>query len=427
MPPVTGRARAWRRELAVLGGSQRGPGTEKGSTVTEDLYWDPFDKIIDVNPHPLWRRLRDEAPVYRNEKHDFYALSRHADVDAAHVEPETYSSAHGTVLELMGPEPFNTGQIIFMDPPTHTLLRVLVSRAFTPRRVGGLEGSIREICAELLDPQIGGGGFDYVQDFAAQLPSLVISKLIGVDEADREEIRQTIDQTFHIEEGKGMINDVSFAAQIKLHTYFSEQIDARRTAPRDDMMTGLAEAEITTDEGARRLTTSEAADFTNLLVAAGTETVARLLGWAGDLLEAHPDQRAELAADPSLLGNAVEETLRYESPSPVQGRVNTREVELHGTTIPAKSRILLLTSSANRDERKYPDADRYDIRRNFDSHLAFGRGPHFCLGAALARMEGRIALEETLRRFPNYEVDRDNAVRLHTSTVRGYEKLPIKV
>ena len=210
-------------------------------------------------------------------------------------------------------------------------------------------------------------------------------------------------------------------------TYFIEQIDARRDHPRDDMMTALVQAEVATGEGTRRLTTSEAANFANLLVSAGTETTGRLIGWACALLAAHPDQRDELAADPSLLTNAVEETLRYEAPSPAQGRVNTRDVELHGTTIAAGSKILLLTGSAGRDERKYPDPDRYDIHRRFDSHVSFGHGAHFCLGAALARMEARIAMEETLRRFPAWEVDHDRAVRLHSSTVRGYEKLPISV
>ena len=395
--------------------------------MTDDLYWDPFDTVIDIDPHPLWRRMRDEQPVYRNDKFDFFAVARHADVDAALIDAATYSSAHGTVLELMTPEPMQTGHIIFMDPPAQTTLRVLVSRAFTPRRIAALEEHIRALCVELLDAQIGGGGFDYIQDFAAQLPSLVISQLIGVDPADREEIRRAIDQTFHLEEGKGMVNDVSMAAQIKLHTYFTEQIDARRDNPRDDMMTGLVQAEVVTAEGTRRLTTSEAANFTNLLVSAGTETTARLLGWACDLLAAHPDQRAELAADPSLLTNAVEETLRYEAPSPAQGRVSTRDVELRGVPIPAGSKILLLTGSAGRDERKYPDADRYDIRRRFDSHVSFGHGAHFCLGAALARMEARIGLEETLRRFPTWDVDHEHAERLHTSTVRGYEKLPITV
>ncbi|MBL7500159.1 cytochrome P450 [Frankia sp. CNm7] len=396
--------------------------------MTEDLYWDPYDKVIDVDPHPLWRRMRDERPVYRNEKFDFYALSRFEDVDDAHLDPATYSSRYGTVLEIMTPEPWDTGQMIFMDPPVHTTLRVLVSRAFTPRRVGGLEGVVREICAELLDPLVGGGGFDYVQEFAAQLPSMVISRLIGVDPADREEVRRTIDETFHHDETAGMANEIAVAAARKLHVYFAEQIEARRAAPRDDLMTALVQAEVrAADGGTRRLSTREATDFTTLLTAAGTETVARLLGWACDLLAAHPDQRAELAADPSLIPNALEETLRYEAPSPVQGRVTTRDVELHGTRIPAKSKILLLTGSAGRDDRKYDDPDVYDIHRRFDSHVSLGHGIHFCLGAGLARLESRVAIEETLKRFPTWDIDRAAAVRLHTSTVRGYEKLPIVV
>ena len=216
-----------------------------------------------------------------------------------------------------------------------------------------------------------------------------------------------------------MINDVSLTAQINLHEYYSQQIESRRRAPRGDMMTALTEAEMATDDDPRRLTTSEAADFTSLLVSAGTETVARLLGWAGALLASHPAQRVVLAADPSVVPNAVEETLRYEAPSPVQGRFVTRDIELHGAKIPAGSKVLLLTGSAGRDDRKYAHANRYDVRRSFDGHVAFGRGPHFCLGASLVRLEGRVALEETLARFPEWDVDRDRAVRLHTSTVRG--------
>ncbi|GAA3204264.1 cytochrome P450 [Actinocorallia longicatena] len=390
-----------------------------------ELYWDPYDKQIDVDPHPVWRRMRDESPVYFNERYGFYALSRHADVDTAHVEQGTYSSAHGTVLELMSPEPMKTGHIIFMDPPAHTMMRVLVSRGFTPRRIGAMEEHIRKICTELLDPLVGSGGFDFVQDFGALLPSMVISELIGVDPADREEVRELIDLTFHLDEDQGMINDIAFGAQIKLHEYWTEQIELRRRTPRDDLMTALTEAEIGVEDGTRKLTTKEAADFTGLLVGAGTETVARLLGWAGALLAAHPDQRAALAADASMLGNAVEETLRFEAPSPVQGRHLKKEVTLHGTTIPEGSKVLLLTGSAGRDDRKYPDGDRYDVTRRFDGHVSLGRGVHFCLGASLARLEGRVALEEALARFPDWEVDHDNAVRLHTSTVRGYAKLPI--
>jgi cytochrome P450 len=393
--------------------------------VVSELNWDPYNKTIDIDPYPLWRRMRDEQPVYRNDKFDFYALPRYADVDAALRDPGTFSSAYGTVLELMSSNPMPSGYMIFSDPPGHNTLRALVSRAFTPRRVAALEDYIRSLCVEMLDRQVGGSGFDYVQDFAAQLPSMVISELIGVDPADREEIRRTIDLSLHMDDEKGMINDISFGAQIKMRTYFIEQLEARRASPRDDMMTGLVNAEVATEEGTRKLTTDEAASLTCEMVGAGTETVVRLLGWAASLLAAHPDQRATLAADPSLMKDAVEETLRYEAPSPVQGRTVLRDIELHGTKIPEGSRVLLLTASANRDERKWSDPDRYDIRRRADNHVSFSHGLHFCLGASLARMEGRVALEETLRRFPTWEIDYENAVQQHTSTVRGFEKLPI--
>ena len=393
-----------------------------------ELYWDPFDVDIDANPYPVWQRLRDEAPVYRNEQHDFWALSRFADVEAAHRQPLLFSSAHGTVLELMSPKPLRMAQIIFMDPPEHTRLRTLVSRAFTPRRVSALEDRIREICRELFDAQAGGGTFDYVQDFAARLPSMVITDLLGVPSSDQEPVREVIDRMFHIEEGVGMINDLSFGARIELHEYLMAALEERETAPRDDMLTDLRRAEVTEADGSvRRLTRRESAEFANLLISAGTETVARLLGFASVVLDEHPDQRAELATDPTLIPAAIEELLRYEAPSPVQGRWLTEEVELHGQVIPADSKILLLTGSAGRDERKYPDGDRFDIHRRFDHHVAFGYGVHFCLGAALARLEGRLGLEETLARFPEWSVDREGARRLHTSTVRGWINVPFTV
>jgi cytochrome P450 len=398
------------------------------TTETSEIYWDPFDIEIDTDPYDIWRRLRDDHPVYRNDRFDFWALSRYDDVEAAHRDPRTFSSAHSTVLELMGPNPIGSGQMIFLDPPDHTRLRSLVSRAFTPRRIGALEERVRELCRDFLDAAGASGRFDYVQDFGARLPAMVIASLLGVPLEDQNRVRGLIDQVFHIEPGVGMINDVSFAAMLELHTYLSAQLEARITAPRDDMLTDLVEAEIVDDEGTtRRLTLEEGAVFANLLISAGTETVARLLGWAAVVLDENPDQRAELAADPSLIPNAVEELLRYEAPSPVQGRWTTAEVTVAGTTIPVDSKVLLLTGSAGRDERKYPDADRFDIHRSFDSHVAFGYGIHFCLGAALARMEGRIALEETLSRFPEWKVDLDNANRLHTSTVRGWINVPIAV
>jgi cytochrome P450 len=390
-----------------------------------DINWDPFDTEIDTEPYDVWKRMRDDAPLYRNDTYDFWALSRFDDVEAVHRDAKTYSSAHGTVLELMGPDTMATGQIIFLDPPEHTRLRALVSRAFTPRRVDDLQPRIRRICNELLDGVEGRGGFDYVQDFSALLPSMVISSLFGVPEEDREDLRLLFDQIFHIEPGVGMINDVSLTAQINVHQYFNQQLTERLEHPRDDMLSDLAHAEITEDGVTRRLTLDEASDFALLVVSAGSETVARLLGWAAVLLDRHPDQRAELAADVSLIPNAIEEMLRYEAPSPVQARWTMHETEHYGETLPAGSKVLLLTGSAGRDERKYPGAEQFDIHRKFDVHVSFGFGIHFCLGASLARLESRIALEETLQRYPEWAVRYDEAVRLHTSTVRGYSSVPI--
>jgi cytochrome P450 len=225
-----------------------------------------------------------------------------------------------------------------------------------------------------------------------------------------------------------MGNEVSMQAGAKLYMYLSDLLEKRREDPQDDMLSDLVQAEVTEDDGSvRRLTHHEATGFAILLIGAGTETVARLLGWAAVLLARHPDQRTLLVEDPTRIPNAVEELLRYEAPSPVQGRWTMRDVELHGEVVPAGSKVLLLTGSAGRDERRYPDADRFDVGRHFDSHVSFGYGIHFCIGAALARMEGRIALEETLKRYPTWDVDHDRAKRLHTSTVRGYAEVPIIV
>jgi cytochrome P450 len=391
-----------------------------------DLYWDPFDADLDASPHETWRRMRDEAPLYRNDQYDFWALSRFADVEAAHKDVTTFSSAHATVLELMSKQFSQPGQLIFMDPPDHTRLRGLVSRAFTPRRVNALEEHIRDLCASMLDPHVGADRFDYVVDFGAQLPSRVISALVGVPEEEREYARKLVDTLFHFEPGVGMVNETSFNAQIELYGYLGSLIDQRTADPRDDMISALAQAEITDEDGTtRRLDRDECATFAGLLFNAGTETVARLLGNAAVVLADHPDQRAHLVADPGAIPNAVEELLRYEAPSPVQGRWTTRETTVHGVTIPEDSKVLLLTGSAGRDERAFADADRFDVTRKMDHHLSFGYGIHFCVGAALARLEGRIALEETLKRFPTWEVAHDEAVRLHTSTVRGWASVPI--
>jgi len=393
-----------------------------------DLYWDPFSPELRDDPYPLWKRLRDEAPLYYNDRHDFWVLSRFRDIEQAHKDVETYSSSHGTTLESMSRQPMtDTGLIIALDPPRHTMLRRLVSRAFTSRRVSMLENRIRAVCAELLDPHIGAGTFDYVQDFSAILPPTIISFLLGVPEADQEKLRHLVDDVFAIDDsGIGMTGQVSQNAIMDLLEYLGSQFAERKTHPREDLFTELLQAEITDESGViGRLTDQELVSFALLLFAAGSETVARHLGWVASVLPDYPDQRAELAKDLSLIPNAIDEILRLEAPSPVQGRWVTKDITLHGLTIPANSRAVLLTGSAGRDERKYDDPDVLDIHRKVDLHLAFGYGVHFCLGAALARMEGRIALEETFKRWPEWQVDRDNAVLLYTSTVRGPLKLPV--
>jgi cytochrome P450 len=392
------------------------------------LYWDPFDPALRDDPYPLWRRLRDEAPAWHNDRYDFWVLSRYHDIEVAQKDTRILSSAHGTTIELMTDEPMHTGMIIAMDPPAHTQLRSLVSRAFTSRRVSSLEDRIRAVCAELLDAQAGRDSFDYVQDFGAIVPPTVISSLLGIPKGDQEEMRHVIDGIFHIEDGVGMINQTSIGSRMRLNSYLAGAFEERRVDPRDDMLTALLNAEIPGDGGdPRKLSEGELLDFGTILFVAGTETVARLLGWIAYVLDEHPDQRDELSAHPALIPNAIEELLRYEPPSPVNARWTNADYEVHDQVIPAGSKVVLLTGSAGRDERKYPDPDRFDVHRGADQHLTFGYGVHFCLGAALARMEGRIALEETLRRYPRWEVDRDRAVLLYTSTVRGYQNLPVSV
>ena len=392
------------------------------------LVYDPYDYAIDANPHPVWARLREEAPVYYNERLDFYALSRFDDVLRAHLDPDTFSSAHSTVLEMMSEEPddFMKDFMIFMDPPVHTRYRKLVSRAFTPRHISALEPRVRALTGRFLDELVGAGGFDYVADFGARLPVLVISALLGAPEEDEAQLREWSDASLHLEEGSetmGILNDEVRRAS---HNYWQALFDDRRRNPRDDIMSELMAADLEEGDGStRHLSDDELHGFIGLLSGAGNETVARFLGWAVTGLDEFPDQRALLAADPTLIPNAVEEILRWEAPSAIQGRWTLKDVEVQGTVIAAGSKVALLTGAANRDPRVFEDADAIDVRRSINRHVTFGYGIHFCLGASLARLEGRIAVEETFKRFPTWQVDRDNCEMVHTSTVRGYARTPI--
>jgi cytochrome P450 len=395
--------------------------------VATPLVYDPYDYAIDADPHPVWKRLRDEAPVYYNEQHDFYALSRFDDVLAAHLDPATFSSAHTTVLEMMqpDPDPFVTSMMIFMDPPQHTRYRKLVSRAFTPRHMSALELRVRALAGGFLDEFVGAGSFDYVADFGARLPVMVISALLGAPEADEEQLREWSDSMLHIDPGE-MMGAQAVDIRQAMHDYWQALIDDRRRDPRDDLMSELMTAELAEDGSSSRfLTDAEIHAFMGLLSGAGNETVARFLGWSAVGLDRFPDERRKLVDDPARIPNAVEEILRWEAPSAIQGRWVTSPVMVQDTLLPEGTKVALLTGAANRDERMFADPDAIDVERVIPRHVAFGYGIHFCLGAALARLEGRIALEETFKRFPTWEVDTDRCEMVHTSTVRGYAKVPI--
>ncbi len=400
-------------------------------------YYDPYDAGIDADPYPVWKQLRDDAPLYYNERHDFYALSRFADVLQASLEWQTYSSARGTVLEMIDTEAPDTetamadtglGMMIFLDPPDHDDLRRIVSRAFTPRRVRSLESRARELCARFLDPERDGSGFDYVEVLGAKIPTMVIGALLGIPDDDQDMLRKWIDAMMRLDDGDPQIAADKLDAVGSIGPYIEQLVDERRRAPQDDLLSELLAADLERSDGSRRkLDHREVTAFFTLLEFAGSETTARLLGWMAVLLARHPDQRALLAADGGLIPNAVEELLRYEPPSPIQARYVTRAAEWHGQVIPARSKIALLTGSAGRDEREYANPDSFDVTRAFDRHVSLGFGVHYCLGAHLARLEARVAIEETLARFPTWEVDESEVELVHTSTVRGPVHVPMRV
>lgn len=395
-----------------------------------EIYYDPYDFEIDADPHPVWRRMREEAPLYRNGKYDFWALSRFEDVELGLQDWRTYSSAKGTLLELIksGWQP-PAGVFIFEDPPLHDVHRKLLSRVFTPRRMSAIEPQIRSYCARSLDPLLGSGGFDFVADLGSQMPMRVIGMLLGIPEEDQEAIRDGVDESLKLKEGEMPPNSGDGRSLEAFgQDAFAEYIAWRRKQPTDDLMTELLEATFEDDDGKeRRLRDDELLGYIGLLAGAGNETTTRLIGWTGYLLGEHADQRRRVVRDRSLVANTIEEVLRFEAPSPVQARYVTRDVELHGTRVPEGSAMLLINGSANRDARRYVDADRFDVERKDTHHLSFGMGLHFCMGAGLARLEGCVALDEVLKRWPDWQVDRDHAKRAHTSTVRGWERLPVLV
>jgi cytochrome P450 len=394
------------------------------TTRDSDIYYDPFDIEIDKDPYPLWERMREEAPLYFNEKFNFYALSRFDVVEKAFIDWDTYRSGRGQTLEIiLANIEVPSGLILYEDPPIHDLHRGLLSRVFTPRKMNAIEPKIRDFCAQTLDPLVGAGSFDFVRDLGAYMPMRTIGMLLGIPEKDQEAIRDAIDEALRIKDGEDVPQNEFVMTGGE---QFAEYVDWRAEHPSADLMTELLNAEFEDETGAtRKLTRTEVLTYVMLLAGAGNETTTRLVGWTGKLLAEHPDQRRDLVNDRSLIPNAIEEILRYEAPSPVQARVTSRRVDHYGQTLPEGTVMVILNGAANRDERHFPEGELFDIHRKIDHHLSFGYGIHFCLGAALARLEGRVALDEVLQRWPEWEVDWENAKQAHTPNVRGWEKLPV--
>lgn len=392
---------------------------------TVDLYYDPFDFAIDDDPYPIWKRMRDEAPLYYNEKYDFYALSRYEDVARELHNWDTYRSGKGTTMDVIkSGVDVPPGVILFEDPPLHDLHRRVLSKVFTPRRMEAIEPLTRQFCVRALDSLAGARQFDVIGDFGALIPMRTIGYLLGIPEHGQQQIRDNTDASIGLKDGS--FQAVSAATFENAYQLFADYIEWRAEHPSDDLMTQLLNAEVEEDGELRPLTRIEVLTYTSMIAGAGNETTTRLIGFIAQLLAQHPDQRRELVEDFSLIPRAIEEVLRYESPSPVQARYVAQDTEVHGQTIAEGSIMLLLNGSANRDERHYSDGESFDIHRT-GPHLSFGQGLHFCLGSSLARMQARVALEELLSRWPEWEVDYENAAMAHTSSVRGWGKLPITV
>jgi len=397
------------------------------SIAERPLAYSPYDYEIHEDPYPTYARLRAEAPLFHNEQMRFWALSRHADVLTGFRDSHIFSSSHGVSLDpaASGPHAYRTMSFLAMDPPMHGRMRALVSRGFTPRRVNELEPRIRQLVSGYLDEAVDQGSFDLIADMAGRMPMDVISELMGVPVADRQELRRLSDLLVHREEGVDDVPPEGVEAAFALIVYYSEMLAERRRKRTDDLTSALLDAEIDGD----RLTDDEIIGFLFLMVVAGNETTTKLLGNAWYWAWRNPDQQVLALSDLAAVPAWVEETLRFDTSSQMLARITTTDVDIAGGTIPAGGRVVLLVGSANRDEDVFDRADEFDLDRPepLPQILSFGFGRHFCLGASLARLEARVALEEAVRRVASYDIDPDRIRRVHSVNVRGFAALPTTV
>ena len=391
--------------------------------------FDPFSDDFFDDPYETYALLRDMAPVYRSEKYGFFALSRHADVVAAHQDAQRFSSAFGVTVEmLLERRNFGLNMMIVMDQPSHTQLRRLVNQAFSPRTVEGLEPLVASTVRSFLEGLDGRSEFDVVADFAALFPVEVIAAMLGVPGPERQQVRHWVDTMLFREPGNPSTTEKGVEASLLMAEYFLDLARQKRKAPDDLIISKLIEAAIADPDGnEHQLNDHDVASFAVLIAGAGSETVTKLIGNGVALFDRHPDQWSKVLADERAVPGAVEEILRFNPPSQYQGRFAVEDVEFEGGVIPGGSPTLLLTGSATRDPREFERADEFDITRGRHTTLAFGYGIHTCLGAWLARLESRVAIEEIRKRWPRFEVDFDRACRVNMSNVAGYSNLPIRV
>jgi cytochrome P450 len=395
------------------------------TTSREPLVYSPYAYEIHEDPYPIYARLRAEAPVYRNDEFDFWALSRHEDVLAAFRNVDAFSNSFGVSLDpsAFGPDAHKVMSFLALDPPRHTRMRSLVGKGFTPSKVAQMEDRIRAIAIEHLEPALDMGEFDFIADFAGKLPMDVISELVGVPPVDRAEVRRLADLVVHREDGLFDVPRAGMDAALTLVGYYQDMVNERRSVRRDDLASALLDAEIDGD----KLTDEEIIAFLFLMVVAGNETTTKLLGNAWYWGWHNPDQGTKPFDDPARVVDWIEETLRFDTSSQMLLRVTRMPLELHDTAIPEGTKVLLLIGSGNRDESVFPDPERYDLDRDTTKLISFGNGRHFCMGAPLARLEARIGLGELVKRVASYEVDPSGMARVHSINVRGFATLPTKV
>jgi cytochrome P450 len=395
------------------------------ATVDDPVVFSPYAYDLHEDPYRVYARLREEAPLYRNDEFDFWALSRHGDVLGAFRNVDAYSNSHGVSLDpsAFTPDAHRFMSFLALDPPRHTRMRSLVGKGFTPTKVAAMEQGVRDIAVAHLDAALAEGTFDFIADFAGKFPMDVISELVGVPPADRDEVRRLADLLLHREDGVYDVPPAGLDAALQLAAYYQDMVNDRRRTPRDDLTSALLDAEIDGD----RLTDEEVIGVLFLMVVAGNETTTKLLGNAWYWGWRFPDERAKPLADAERIPQWVDETLRYDASTQMLLRMTRMPLDLHGTTVPAGERMVLLIGAANRDSAVFAEPDRYDLDRDTSRLVSFGSGRHFCMGAPLARLESRVALEELVRRIADYDLDPDGMQRVHSVNVRGFAALPTSV